>query len=366
MEKIMPLNEWPSGDLARWEAAKAGSGPDGQDNPAFRWSSAQCKKVEYGYGRFLGWYLSHTGSLPASKGYAKLDEARTTLFLNALMSDVQPLTVLTYYQGVVGFIRAVEPARYVEWMQARINKLKARAIPVRNKMPHLRGSEELVRLGYEMMRSARKAIEHSNDNPLSSADRYQTGLMIAMLAMVPLRMRNFGNIEIGRSLVSSRRGYALEFRPDETKTGIPIEGPLPHELIEPLEYFLKGPRRLLLRAVSPGPRIKYLWVTPQGTRKNNPSIRHSIMTATEAAFGHKVWPHLFRDCVATTVAENGQGDWGIIAHLLSHRSLATARKHYIHANLRAAMGELSRIVEAQLSAPEPPDDEARVVDAALR
>ena len=61
------------------------------------------------------------------------------------------------------------------------------------------------------------------------------GLVIALLVARPLRIRNFQAITIGKSLRWDGARYWLTFGPEETKTGGPINEPIPDDLIPYLE-----------------------------------------------------------------------------------------------------------------------------------
>jgi integrase/recombinase XerD len=45
-----------------------------------------------------------------------------------------------------------------------------------------------------------------------------------------------------------------------------------------------------------------------------------------------MWPHLFRDCLATDVAIHDSEHVGIVKEVLGHASFATTEKYYIQAS----------------------------------
>ena len=58
------------------------------------------------------------------------------------------------------------------------------------------------------------------------------------------------------------------------------------------------------------------------------SAHQRITEHTRAAFGHPINPHLFRDCLATSVAEDDPNHFGVAARLLGHRNLRTTERYY--------------------------------------
>ena len=123
------------------------------------------------------------------------------------------------------------------------------------------GSVSLRQTADGQRRSGQRRTVHA-------AQRYQSGLVIALLAARPLRIRNFQAITIGELLRWDGRRYWLVFSTDATKMRRPIEEPLPDDLIPYLEAFLRTWRPVLLRQAkkyggvhAPTPMGRQLWQT---------------------------------------------------------------------------------------------------------
>ena len=106
--------------------------------------------------------------------------------------------------------------------------------------------------------------------------------------------------------------------------------PLPDELTPAIEVYLSDHRPLLCqrRTGRSAPIGNALWVSAHGAPMRDGSAHQRIREQTQAAFGYPVNPHLFRDCVATSVAENDPNHFGVAARLLGHRNLSTTRRYY--------------------------------------
>lgn len=154
---------------------------------------------------------------------------------------------------------------------------------------------------------------------------YRDGLMVALLALCPLRLKNFTTIEIGRHLINTGSRYVLSFEGHETKTGIPEDADIPPQLAEHLVTYLDEIRPRLLGEKS----SNRLWISQMGTAMTEMSVHHRITEITDRAFGFVINPHLFRDCAATTYALNDPQGAFAAAALLNHRSHRTTEKHYI-------------------------------------
>jgi integrase len=152
--------------------------------------------------------------------------------------------------------------------------------------------------------------------------------MIAMLAVAPLRIRNFQNIEIGKSLVYEQGRYLLRFPAEETKTGVEIEIPLPPEFEPYLKVFCSKHRPTLMKQGTGTPIGGSFWIDRGGKKMSEAVLRETIERWTKLKFGKHVWPHLFRDAAATSIAQDDPEHVGVITSLLSHTSIATAKKYY--------------------------------------
>src|SRR5271170_1864516 len=95
---------------------------------------------------------------------------------------------------------------------------------------------------------------------MADAVRYRDGLMIALLAHVPLRHKNFAAIEIGRDLIKEEGSWFIVIPPEETKTKTYIEFQIPMDLQHQLSTYLKYVRPRMLRR----PACNALWVSPKG------------------------------------------------------------------------------------------------------
>src|SRR5262249_57150974 len=88
-----------------------------------------------------------------------------------------------------------------------------------------------------------------------------------------------------------------------------------------------------------------LWISSTGRKMSRKAIHRNIALRTMNAFGHPIWPHLFRDCVASSIAIEAPDHIEAIADILGHATLATASKYYIQANSLSAHREYQRVIQ---------------------
>lgn len=114
-----------------------------------------------------------------------------------------------------------------------------------------------------------------------------------MLAARPLRIRNFQAITIGESLRRDGAQYWLIFSIGETKMHMPVQEPLPDDLIPYLEAFLRIWRPILVRQARKfggEPTHRRLWVDIHGNPMKEGTLRDLIKRYTRKEFGTALWP----------------------------------------------------------------------------
>jgi integrase len=211
------------------------------------------------------------------------------------------------------------------WIRRIESRVRARHVPARSKRGRLVGAAELLALGCTLMESA----------PAQSTERlramqFRDGLLIALLAARPLRLKNLTGLALEHSLVRRGEDWWIIIPAEETKTREPIEAPWPEGLNRALETYLATYRPILYRLRNrwTGPVGPALWVSTHGSPMGQPALYEAIVGRTGSAFGRPINPHLFRDCTATSIAIEDPAHVRIASQILGHRSSATTERYY--------------------------------------
>jgi integrase/recombinase XerD len=193
--------------------------------------------------------------------------------------------------------------------------------------------------------------EESQDlAPLGRAVVFRDGFLIAFLAARPLRKRNVKGMRLGITLIKNDDRYWLRFGADATKTGRPIDCHCPDALTPTFDRYMCHHRQVLLGSRGrPMSSTDAVWISASGRPMNDMAIYRATTTRTLAEFGKAVNPHLFRDCVATTIAVDDPTSIQIAMRILGHTRLATLERHYILATGIVASRSLLALIEAQRS-----------------
>ena len=202
------------------------------------------------------------------------------------------------------------------------------------------------KIGVELMEESK--IDGHKPFSLDDAVRYRDGLMIALLAHVPLRHKNFAALEIGRDVIKEDGKWSIVIPPEETKTRTYIDFQVPEDLQHQFSTYLTHVRPRMLRR----PGCKALWVSAKGGALSYSAVGPVLTRNTTKRLGIRIAPHDARDAAATTWAIAAPEQIGVARDLLAHSDLRTTIKHYnrargieasrAHAQVIAAMRKRGR------------------------
>jgi integrase/recombinase XerD len=325
----MHFDRWPTRDQQLWlQGIESCDLLDGS-GPGANWRPVTRTIVERSYGHALTW-LKMSGSLdPAVLPCTRWTRDRLRAYVQDLVAQVRPATVRHRVVNLERALAVLEPHADRTMFRAAVCSLTKPADRSR-KRTKLQEPASLVDLGFRLMQQAEGGV-HANAR--KNAAVFRTGLQVALLAMRPLRMRNFSSIRIGINLALERGTWSLRFSPEETKARQPIEVPFPQELHASLERYIGFYRVLLAGGRYHG---DHLWLGYQFKPEAPHTLQLALVRVTQHAFGKAINPHLFRDCAATSIAIQDPASVRIAAAVLGHRSFATTEKYYnLACSLRA-------------------------------
>ncbi|MCW8087676.1 tyrosine-type recombinase/integrase [Sabulicella glaciei] len=352
----LPFASWPEADRATYLAACTPGSPFDDPGAAASWRPATHRSLCAAYSRWLG-FLQSEGVVLAEEGPAeRVTPERLRHYERMLRGRCASVTVATYLGQLLMFLTDLWPERNWRWLreiQARHQRL---AQPSRVKAARMVDQMELVELGFSLMEQAvaRPLPPDLTAGPSHPALLYRDGLMIALLALRPLRQGNFLNLILGRHLQRTPEGWRIAIPASECKTGLALHMVVPAQLLSALETYLTVYRPVLLDMRGPAdrqhrlhPAGHALWVTRCGTAMTPGAQQKQLRRHCRARFGHDINPHLFRDCAATTLADEHPEGISLAADLLGHRSTTTTQAHYIAANQRKALQQCQALILAQ-------------------
>lgn len=321
----LPISQWPEPDRRLWLAACApGDILDDEIGARSGHGEVTNRKAAKGYGRWLTYLQISAPDTLAMAPAARITRERVRAYVDSLIAiGNSTQTILARLQELGEVAKVMGPDRNWSFINDIASKIRARHRPARDKA-NLRPSDELVDLGFHLMKSA------GSVSGLEAAIAYRDGLVIAVLALIPLRRRNLADLVIDRTLIRQGSEWLIAFGEDETKTHTAFEIGLPEILREPLEDYLQNYRPVL--AAREGrwtrPLEGALWVSKDGSPMTQIALYDRVRARTKDAFGVAINPHLFRDAAATTMAIADPEHVRLAAPLLGHRTFATTERYY--------------------------------------
>ncbi len=341
--RAVPIPEWPEPDQRAWAAATCQGELFEGAGAAAHWSAKNRKVAAKYFGQWICW--RNTRGIP-SQDASSLWTAPEILqaFVEHLRPRLAPATVTAMIRNLNAALRVLYPNLDRIALKRGLCRLEAVAVPSRDKPSRVRHSRDLHEAGVTWM-----ARSESDPGlyPRLAAARYRDGLMVALLALRPIRLANLTAIVIDRHLLAVGGGYQLCLPASETKNGLDIEVPFPEVLIPSLRRYLDRHRPVLLGDAT----SDRLWISTRGTSMSEQAVYQQVCTVTKTMLGAPINPHLFRDCAATSIAIDDPQHAGIIARILGHKTLKTAERHYIHAGaLQASRVQNAIIIEIRSGA----------------
>jgi integrase len=319
------MHHWPDGDRQLWQAACTPTDPlDENSGTRAEYSANSNRSVQKGYGRWLTFLHSTDPSCLGDAASNRITPERAQAYVGCLVGlENGTAAILSRLKELRAAAKVMGPSQDWAFLNRLSSKVRARHKPVRNKS-NLKLSEELLDLGLSLIDKATEA------QGLAAAILHRDGLLIALLSLVPLRLRNIARLRIGQHLIDVIGTWVIALDATETKTRAPIEIAWPDELAVPLLTYLTIHRPHLseLRGRWSKPIDGALWVSSDGSPMTEIAIYDRIRKHTREAFGVAINPHLFHDAAATTLAIADPENVRIAAPLLGHRTFTTTERYY--------------------------------------
>ena len=254
--------------------------------------------------------------------------------LKVRVSSVTVYGSISKLRRVAQFIAS---GRDFTWL-ADIERDLALVMRPRSKFDRMVMTEVLVEAGLTLIHEAEMS---SNLTGLAQACQVRNGLMVALLALCPIRLKNFAALEIGRSLVEIRGRWWIVLSAAETKENRPDERPIDALLTPVIDRYLAQHRPVLARTDNPP---SALWLSSTDGAPMSNRVRGVIKMTTLATVGIDVSPHLFRTSGASTVATRGGDNPHLASALLHHTHPSVTTVHYNRATSLTAAERLRQIV----------------------
>jgi hypothetical protein len=256
--RSLPIHVWPIADRAAWEEA-CPSVRLKRGGAASHMRTVTQEMLTKRAGYFFD-FLLRSGQLEMNApAGAQVTPENVEAYVAELKDRVKSVTVYGSIQKLRRFVQLVAPNRDLDWLIEIERQLFSEMRPA-SKWDRVLYTDVLEDAGVKLMAEA----ESSTRPKLTRARLFRNGLMIALLARCPIRLKNFAALEIGHSFTNVEGTWWIVLTAAETKEKREDERPVPEEFTSSVERYLKVYRPILARGNDPG---SALWVAINGKRQ---------------------------------------------------------------------------------------------------
>jgi integrase/recombinase XerD len=321
----LPFEQWPSSHQRAWlEANREGDILTGR-GAAAHWKQKTRKSIQKAIGNYLR-FQRDSGGLRDGQTIAQLLTENTLRdYIALLRRRLAPQSVVTQLGHLSLAVSVMAPEADRTLIKLAVARLTPTAAPTRKKSSRLVSPVVLLELGQMLMASWQARRAH---DPRLNAMDYRDGLMIAFLALCPVRLDNLAHMQIGSHLRFETQIARVIFTAQEMKGGRPLEFDWPDELRPGLDFYLRRVHPILYDLPQIGAP---LWPNLQRRKRQMGAsgIYTRIMQVTARHLGRPTNPHMFLDAAATFIAETTPERAQLAAGVLQHRNLQITKNHYI-------------------------------------
>jgi site-specific recombinase XerD len=340
--RSLPIEFWPEADRNAFLSACQPSHRLKRGGAGSHMKAITLDDLRRRYGYFLD-CMNRRGLLDQNKAAGShVTPENVAAYLAELSERVGSVTV---YGSIYKLRRAcelIDPAYDLSWL-ADVEKDLALVMRPRSKANRWVLTEVLVEAGLTLIAEAASSRKMSK---LGQARQVRNGLMVAMLAMHPIRLKNFADLEIGRNFVEIKGSWWIVLSASETKERRPDERRIDDLLQPALDRYLKKYRPILAEADQ---STTALWLSSNdGASMSYAGVERVFTETTRTTVGVAVSPHLFRTAIASSAAIHGRANPHLASALLHHTDPRVTEAHYNRASSVSAGDSLRSIIQGYI------------------
>lgn len=333
--RSLPTGRWPAGDRTAWQDACRPSVRLKRGGAASHLKPGVQQDLARRYGYFQD-FLERSGLLDMNAAAGvQVTPGNVEAYLAELKARVSSVTVYGSIQKLRRFVQLITPDRDLGWLVAIERQLFSEMRP-RPKWDRVVYTDVLVDAGLTLMAEA----EIAKRPKLTRARMFRNGLMIALLAYCPIRLKNYAALEIGRSFLNVDGTWWIVLTAAETKEKREDERPVPDDLTASIHQYLEIYRPILARG---NLTSNALWLAMDGKPMSYASVGEVITETVRMTVGVKVNPHLFRTAGVTTLATRAGDKPHAGSALLHHRPGPVTQENYNRASCISAGRSLAAV-----------------------
>jgi integrase len=298
------------------------------------------RALQASYGRLLGFLASQRPAALCRFPDSRIDEETISDYVDFRLKTCSESGIAVELHHLRLTLRFICPSSDWSWLQSIAKRLAAKGRKNRKKRP-LVTSDKLYALGIEIMDEAAAGAKAAGTVSKVDAIDYRDGLMIAFVALLPLRPRTLAALRIGKQLLKSGASWYLDLPPEDLKAARPLDYPVAAEISHRIDIYIERFRPHIPRSSD----HDGLWASSRGRPMDEGTIYAMFRCRTLAAFGVSISAHRARSGAGTFWSIHDPANVRGVKDLLGHASFETTEKYYIMAQSRLAGRTLQQAIE---------------------
>src|SRR5215471_9927739 len=326
--RSLPLNHWPEADRRAWEYVCRPGARLKAGGTASHLAQVTRETIAWRYGVFLE-FLRQTDPPDGHAAASHVTAPNVEAFVTSLTARVRSVTVTGYISGLRRAAELLAPTGDFSWL-ADIEKDLKLVMEPKSKFDRLVLTPRLVEAGLTLVTEAQEFAKAD----FARARGVRNGLIIALLALCPIRLKNFASLEIGCTFKEVSGSWWITLPAVATKSRRSDERRIPGLLNGHIDVYLNQARPIFLRGES---TTNALWISAKTSGPMHVNyLSRLISQVTLQTVGVAVSPHLFRTAAASTAAAYGGNTPHLASALLNHTDPRVTEEHYNRASSMSA------------------------------
>jgi integrase/recombinase XerD len=245
-------------------------------------------------------------------------------------------TILDRIQELQSMALVLAPTKCFRFLKDFEARIRARMQDQNKPDTRFVTSDELFSLGFQLMEGA-----SLQSNLRLQAIDFRDGLIIALLALRPMRRKNFAALKLRDNIFKRNGVWRIVLQSYETKTHAYSDVEWPSDLTASLDAYLDLYRPALMARRGRWQKAigDALWISSHGSALTEMAFYQQVTKRTKEQFGKSINPHQFRHIAASTMADECPEHVRIGASILGHSSFQTTENYYIQGQLAQAHGK---------------------------
>jgi integrase len=337
--RSLPTEQWPPADAETWALANRPNLRLTRGGVGAHMKPITLSDLARRYGYFLD-FLERTRGLDRNaKAASQVTPGNVVRYIEELGARVSSVTTYGSIYKLRRTSELLDPGGDFSWL-IELEKDLALVMQPRSKADRFVLSEVLVECGLILMTEADDSATLSH---LAKARQFRNGLMVAMLALHPIRLKNFASLAIGYDFVEIEDQWWIVLSSTATKEARADERCIDEILTPAVEKYFSIHRPVLTRENS---ECGALWISSIAAKPMTyRAVAGAISRTTLSTIGVGISPHMFRTAAASSAAVHAGRNPHLASALLHHRDHRVTEEHYNRASSLGAASAFGQMIK---------------------